>query len=110
WISLCLGILALLLTLSGIYSVLSYLITQRTKEIGIRVALGAPPSAVVRLVLKQSVRLAATGIGIGGGLSLAVARLLSTRILFINAFDSMAYGAGIVLVLAATLAASYFPT
>lgn len=110
WISFCLGTLALLLTLSGIYSVLSYLIAQRTKEIGIRVALGAPPSAVVRLVLKHSVRLAAIGIGLGTALSLAASRILASRVIFINTFDAASYGAGIFLVLAATLAAAYFPT
>jgi len=56
---------ALLLTLSGIYGVISYFVTQRTKEIGIRVALGATTQTVTALVLKQSLRLAAIGMALG---------------------------------------------
>src|SRR5439155_13130292 len=56
WISAMLGGLALLLTLSGMYGVLSYLVGQRTKEIGIRMALGATPSAVVQLLRSQSLK------------------------------------------------------
>jgi predicted permease len=64
WMGSLLGGLALLLTLSGIYGVLSYLVTQRTKEIGIRMALGATVGAVTSLVMKQSMRLAVVGIGL----------------------------------------------
>ncbi len=110
WISSSLGVLALLLTLSGIYGVLSYLITQRTKEIGIRIALGATTGAVARLVLKQSMRLAAVGIGLGTVLSLAASRLLAAHIVFMNTFDTLAYGGSMILVTAASLAATYFPT
>ena len=74
WISAALGVIALLLTLSGIYSVLSYVVAQRTKEIGIRIALGAGRRAVTNLVLTQCLRLAAIGIAIGSALALAAAR------------------------------------
>jgi predicted permease len=110
WIGSALGGIALLLTLSGIYGVLAYLISQRKKEIGIRVALGATSGAVARLVLKQSVRLAVIGIGLGTGLSLAVSRLLAAHLVFMNTFDSLAYCGGMLLVMAASLAAAYFPT
>jgi len=60
-----LGSVALILTLSGIYGVLSYLVSQRTKEIGIRMAVGASTSAILRSVLAQSFRLTATGAAIG---------------------------------------------
>ena len=82
WLGSSLGGLALLLTLSGIYGVLSYLITQRTKEIGIRVALGATTGNVARLVLAQSMRLVAVGVALGTALSLAVSRLLPPHISF----------------------------
>ena len=65
WISAAIGGLALLLTLSGVYGVLSYLVTQRTKEIGIRVALGAGTGSVAGLVLKQSLKFSAAGTVIG---------------------------------------------
>jgi predicted permease len=110
WISSLLGGLALLLTLSGLYGVLSYLITQRTKEIGIRMALGATTGSVTRLVLGQSTRLAAIGIGLGTALSLGVAHLFAAHLVFMNPFDRLAYGCGVVLVTAASLAAAYFPT
>ena len=65
WVSAAIGGLALLLTLSGVYGVLSYLVTQRTKEIGIRVALGACTGSVAGLVLKQSLKFSAAGTAIG---------------------------------------------
>ena len=62
-----LGGLALVLTLSGLFSVLSYLVEQRTKEIGVRMALGATAGDVTRLVLSQSIRPVGVGLLIGGG-------------------------------------------
>jgi hypothetical protein len=110
WISSALGGLALVLTLSGIYGVLSYLVTQRTKEIGIRVALGATTRGVTRLVVAQSVRLALVGIGLGSALSLGISRLLASHLTFINTFDALAYGGGMMVVASACLAAGYFPS
>jgi predicted permease len=110
WVGSTLGGLALLLTLSGIYGVLSYLITQRTKEIGIRMALGATTGEVTRLVLRQSGRLAAVGVALGTALALGVSRLFASHLVFLNTFDSVAYTAGVMLVVAASLAAAYFPS
>jgi hypothetical protein len=110
WLGFSLAGLALLLTLSGIYGVLSYLITQRTREIGIRVALGATTWAVTRLILQQSMRLAATGICLGTALSIGVSRLLAAHLIFMNSFDVLAYGGGVILVAAASIAAAYLPT
>lgn len=110
WVGSALGGLALLLTLSGIYGVLSYLISQRTKEIGIRMALGATARAVTRLVLKQSGRLALIGIAIGTALALGVSRLFASHLVLINTFDLLAYSSAIFLVAAAALAAAYFPS
>jgi len=61
------------------------------------------------LVLKQSIRLAAIGIGLGTALSHAVSRLLASHIIFMNTFDTLAYGGSMILVTAASLAATYFP-
>jgi ABC-type antimicrobial peptide transport system permease subunit len=102
--------LALVLTLSGIYGVLSYLVTQRTKEIGIRMALGATTGNVTRLVLGQSGRLAAIGILLGTALALGVSKWFAAHLVFINAFDLLAYVAGGLLVVAASLGAAYIPS
>lgn len=110
WIGSALGVLALLLTLSGIYGVLSYLITQRTKEIGIRMAIGASAGAVTWLVLKQSARLAVVGIGLGAALALGVSRLMAYLLVLVNTFDPMAYCGGMLLVAMASFAAAYIPS
>jgi hypothetical protein len=110
WVGSALGGLALALTLSGIYGVLSYVITQRTKEIGIRMALGATTGTVTRLVLRQSGRLAVVGIGLGTVLALGVSRLFASHLVFVNTFDGLAYAAGVLLVAAACFAAAYLPS
>jgi predicted permease len=110
WVGMLLGGLALALTLSGIYGVLSYLVTQRTKEIGIRMALGASVGGVTRLVMTQSMRLAGVGLGLGTAMALGVSRFLASHLVFINTFDLLAYSAGVFLVVAAALGAAYFPS
>jgi predicted permease len=111
WISAVLGGIALLLTLSGIYAVLSYVVAQRTKEIGIRMAMGASVRSVTGLVLAQCVRLAGIGVVIGSALALVVSRLLAaiTAQVSIDTFDRVAYIGAIGVVLAACLAAAFFP-
>jgi predicted permease len=104
------GGLALLLTLSGIYGVVSYFVTQRTKEIGIRVALGATTSTVIGLVLKQSLRLTAIGISAGVVLGLGVTRLISSQMIFLRVFDGAAFVGGVLVVLLTALAAGYVPS
>jgi hypothetical protein len=113
WVSSAIGCIALLLllTLSGIYGVLSYLVTQRTKEIGIRVALGASSGSVVRLVLKQSLKLAGIGAAVGATAALGVSRILASQldVFVFEKVDQLAYGMGIVLVIAASASAAYVP-
>jgi predicted permease len=111
WISAVLGVIALLLTLSGTYAVLSYVVAQRTKEIGIRMAMGASTRAVSGLILSQCLRLAGIGIAAGAGLALAAARILSsvTADLNTDVFDRVAYAGAIAVVLAACLTAAFFP-
>ena len=109
WIASLLGGVALVLTLAGIYGVLSYLVSQRTKEIGVRMALGANKMGVVRLVLSQSMKLAAIGILIGVALALGMCQLLGSQIQ-IDVFDPLAYFGGITAALLAALAAAYFPS
>jgi predicted permease len=110
WIASFLGALALILSLSGIYGVLSYLVSQRTKEIGIRMALGATRSSVVRIVLSQSMKLAVIGIVIGATLALGVSRLFASDLQNVDTFDALAYLGSIAVALAAALAAAYVPS
>jgi ABC-type antimicrobial peptide transport system permease subunit len=104
-----LGGLALLMTLSGIYGVLSYLVTQRRREFGIRIALGAEGRDVARMVFRQSLKLAACGAALGALLALGVARLIAHDIQPLDAFDWRGYAGGALVVIAAALAASWVP-
>jgi ABC-type lipoprotein release transport system permease subunit len=110
WLSAAIGLMALVLTLSGIYGVLSYAISQRTKEIGIRMAMGATTRAVTGLILKQSMRLAILGAAAGCVLAVGVSRILGAVLVMLKPFDGLAYGGGVALVLAACTAAAYFPS
>jgi len=111
WVGTLLGAVALVLSVSGLYGVLTYAISQRRKEIGIRMALGATAGAVVRLVLAQSSRLAGIGALIGGAGTLAVLAMLNSLIHLtaISLVDIGAFGAGLILVFAATVVAAYQP-
>jgi predicted permease len=109
WVAGVVGGLALLLTVSGLYGVLSYLVTQRAKEISIRMALGANTPTVVSLVIAQSMRLAAIGLPAGVLLALGAAMVFASKLVMIDTFDAFAYLAGALAVFAACLAASFFP-
>lgn len=110
WLAAVLGALAILLTLSGIYGVLSYLVEQRRREIGVRVALGATAGSVVGLVLKQGLRLSAAGLALGAIMGVGAWKLLASAILAVSAFDPVPFAAGILIVLAACVAASLIPS
>ena len=111
WVGSILGLVALALSVSGLYGVLSYALSQRTKEIGIRMALGATSGAVLRLVVLQSTRLAGAGAAIGLVVSFASLKLLSSAIQLrtVSFLDIAAFGAGLALVAAAVAAAAYLP-
>jgi putative ABC transport system permease protein len=97
--------LALLLAALGIYSVLAYAVTQRTQEIGVRLALGAQTGNVVRLVLRQSLALAMLGVAIGLASAWGATRLLQSLLFGVRATDPLTYGlVALVLLLVATLA------
>jgi hypothetical protein len=104
-----LGGLALLMTLSGIYGVLSYLVGQRRREFGIRIALGAEGKDVARMVLWQSLKLAAYGAALGALAAGGLARLIAHNMGPINVFDWGGYAGGALVVIAAALAASWVP-
>jgi predicted permease len=100
---------ALALAAVGVYGVMSYGVEQRTREIGIRMALGAEQGDVVRMVVGGGARLAAAGIGIGVALALGLSRVLRGMLFGVGAFDLLTY-AGLALVLALiALLASWLP-
>jgi putative ABC transport system permease protein len=109
WVAGFLAGVALLLTVTGIYGVMSYLVSQRTKEIGIRVALGANAWDVVRMVVRQSGWLAGGGAIVGAGLALAIAPVFAHQLEAIQPYDWVPYAATAAVVVAAALAASWGP-
>jgi predicted permease len=100
------GILALILAAAGLYGVMSYTVAQRTREIGIRMALGAGRGNVMALVLKQGVALVSIGIALGLAAAFGTTRLLLASLLFgVSALDPVTFvGTSVVLVIAALLA------
>jgi hypothetical protein len=109
WLSAMVGGLALILTISGIYGLLSYVVAERAKEMGIRIALGATASAVTGLVLKQSLKLAGAGLAIGAVTAVGASRVLASHLVMVRTFDAGAYGWGMLLVLIACVAAAWVP-
>jgi putative ABC transport system permease protein len=100
---------ALVLSAVGIYGVISYLVTQRRIEIGIRMALGASVPQVVHMVVMQSVRIAALGIVVGLAAALAGGRVMRALLFEVEAADPAVLVSGMVLLLTAVLAASWMP-
>ncbi len=112
WIGSVLSGIALALSISGLYGVLTYTFGQRVQEIGIRMALGADARAITRLVVTQSARFAALGTIIGLILAFAIVKVLSTMIRLENVsiVDPAAFIAGVILTIVAVAVASYGPT
>jgi ABC-type antimicrobial peptide transport system permease subunit len=99
------GALALLLATIGVYGLKAYDVSRRTREIGIRMALGAQPSAVVGLVMKQGLGIAAVGVAVGAVLALGAAKAVSGALYGVSFIDPLAWSAAIgSLFLVATLA------
>ncbi|HEV2299341.1 MAG TPA: ABC transporter permease [Candidatus Acidoferrales bacterium] len=103
------GILALALAAVGIYGLIAYSTRQRTHEIGIRMALGAQPGDVMRLILGQGMWLTGIGIGIGVLASLGLARLMSSLLFGVSASDPLTYISVVILLALVALLATYLP-
>ncbi|HET8645312.1 MAG TPA: FtsX-like permease family protein, partial [Vicinamibacteria bacterium] len=109
WIAGAVGLLGLALGATGVYGVLSLVTARRTREIGIRMALGARRPDVLRLVFGRGLRLAAVGCGLGVALGLAATRLLGSRLHGVAATDPLSFAAGVAALLAAALLATSLP-
>ena len=103
------GFLALALTSIGLYGVISYLVSQRTHEIGVRMALGAQHGDVLKLVFSQGLFLTVIGLMIGLGLAFGAAQLLSSLLYGIGATDPTTFIGVTLLLCAVTLLACYIP-
>jgi predicted permease len=110
--TLLLGIfasLAVCLAMAGVYGVMACLVSQRSSEIGLRMALGASPTDVLRLMLRQALRLAVAGLALGLAGAFAATRLISAMLFEVRPTDPLTYALVTILLATAALAASYFP-
>src|SRR5271165_5432686 len=104
-----LGFVALILAATGLYSVMAYSVAQRTREIGLRMALGARPADVLALVVGRGMRLTLVGVAIGVVAALAVTRLASSLLVHVSATDPLVFAAASLFLAAVALAANYLP-
>ncbi len=100
---------ALLLAAVGIYGVMSYLVTQSTHDIGVRVALGARPGNIIGLVVRQGMELAATGILVGLAGAFALTRVMTSLLFGVSATDALTFTAVAILLAAVAFAATVIP-
>ena len=103
------GGMALLLGVAGIYGVISYSVSQRTREIGIRIALGAQRQAVTRMFVAHGLMLAAAGVAIGLVAAFGAMRVISSLLFEVSPVDPLTYGMVSLTLIAATVLASYVP-
>ncbi len=103
------GVLAVLLAATGVYGIMAYAVSRRTREIGIRMALGAAPSQVLRVVMTRTAWLLAVGVAAGLGLALAAGRLFSLVLYGVSARDPVTYAFAIALMALVAFAACWVP-
>jgi macrolide transport system ATP-binding/permease protein len=104
-----LGALAVLLAVIGLYGVMSYSVSQRTRELGLRLALGADASNLVQLVLSRGLALTAGGALLGAAVALALTRLLGNLLYYVSPRDPLVFGAAFAVMTIAALAACFVP-
>ncbi|MGH9220778.1 MAG: FtsX-like permease family protein, partial [Vicinamibacterales bacterium] len=103
------GILALILAAIGLYGVVAYSVSRRTREVGIRIALGAPRVAVLRVLASRGAIVTVAGLAIGALIGAAVGRLLTAMLYGVGAFDAIAFGMAAAVLLAITGVANFVP-
>ena len=101
--------IALLLAAVGLFGVMAYSVAQRTQEIGVRLAMGARPAAIIRMVLKEGMRLVLIGLAAGVASAIGLTRFLSTQLYGVKPTDGMTFAAVAAALIATTLAASFLP-
>jgi putative ABC transport system permease protein len=109
WVLSAVGVVALLLAAVGLYGVIAYSVSRRTREIGIRMALGARPTAVLSLVMRQGLTVAGAGLVIGALLAVAATRALAGMLYGVSLADPVAWGGACVALLASALLANLLP-
>jgi putative ABC transport system permease protein len=110
WLVTTFSLIALALACVGIYGVVSYTVTQRTREIGVRVALGADRLAIFMQMLRESLMTAGTGVAIGLLASVALTRYLEALLFEVKPGDPAVYLSVAILMMSVAAAASYFPS
>lgn len=103
------GVVATLLAAIGLYGVIAYAVGRRTREIGIRIALGATPHDVLRMVMGQGLSIAAAGVGVGLALSWLAARAIASALYGVGAADPTAWLSAVTVMLASAALANYIP-
>jgi putative ABC transport system permease protein len=109
WLLTLLGATGLVLAIVGVYGVIAYFVTQRTHELGVRLALGASASGLRWLVVKQGMVLAGLGVAIGAVASLVVSRILSSMLFGITPRDPLTFAVVTALLAVVAVGASYIP-
>jgi ABC-type antimicrobial peptide transport system permease subunit len=109
WITGSLSLVALLLASLGLYGVIAYSVAQRTREIGVRIALGAARGEVLRMVLRQGIRTTAIGLLVGVVAAFGATRLLASLLFGVSSTDLAAFGGAATLLAAVALIASWLP-
>jgi putative ABC transport system permease protein len=108
-LSLAFALVALLLSAVGLYSVMAYVVSQRTREVGIRMALGANRGDVLKMIASQGMKLAVIGIAIGFAMSLALSRVLSSVLIGVGAYDVTIFIVGPLLLALVAFVACLVP-
>jgi ABC-type antimicrobial peptide transport system permease subunit len=103
------GVMALVLGIVGIYGVIAYGVTQRTREIGIRIALGAHPAGLQQMFVRHGLLLAGIGAALGLAAAAGLTRLMSSLLFGVAALDPVTYAGVAAILIAAAALASYFP-
>jgi ABC-type antimicrobial peptide transport system permease subunit len=104
-----LGLVAWVLTVAGLYGVVTYTVNRRIPEIGVRVALGAPPTAILRLVMREAITVTAVGLAIGLGLSAAASPALIMLLSGVDPHDLASFAVPALALVVTAIAAAYGP-